>query len=252
MDGGILLVGLDVVYLAPIYALRLADGILQGVAPGLVVPDHAAHHPQLLGPDDLVIIGDDTGPGGHIDAVGLTAQAVKDQGIEHVDALGNDDGVLVALHFAPAAGVAGDEVVPGHLHLLAVRQAMDAIHQQIPVYAVGALPIGGLRRALVQGQEEIVHAQHAHLHAQVLQILLQAHGCGGLAGTGRTGESHDGLFILAGQNGGGGGADLIVKDLLAPEDELLLVAHGEINIIQVNDAHKTGTPFKNWRKTFNI
>ena len=25
---------------------------------------------------------------------------------------------------------------------------------------------------------------------------------------------------------------------------MLLVAHGEINIIQVNDAHKTGTPFK--------
>ena len=172
MDGGVVLVGLDIVHLAPIHALRLAHSVLQGVAAGLVVADHPPHHPQLLGADDFVVVGDDAGAGRHIDAVGLAAQPVKDQGIEHVDAFGDDDGVLVALHLAPAAGVAGDEVVPRHLHFLPVRQPMDAVHQQVAVHAVGAFPVGGLRRPLIQRQEEIVHAQHAHLHAQIFQILL--------------------------------------------------------------------------------
>ena len=89
-----------------------------------------------------------------------------------MDAFGDDDGVLVSLHFAPAAGVAGDEVVPRHLHLLPVRQPVDTIHQQVAVHAVGTFPVGGFRRPLIQRQEEIVHAQHAHLHAQIFQILL--------------------------------------------------------------------------------
>ena len=120
MDGGVILIGLDVIHLAPIHALGLADGVLQGVAPGLVVPDHAPDHPQLLGSDDLIVVGYNAGAGGHIDAVGLTAQLVEDQGIEHMDALGDDDGVLVALHLVPAAGVAGDEIVPGNIHLLPI------------------------------------------------------------------------------------------------------------------------------------
>ena len=204
VDGGVELIGLDIIHLTPVHTLGLAHGVLQGMAPGLVVPDHAAYHPELLRPHDLVVVRDDTGAGGHIDAVGLAAQPVKDQGVEHMDALGDDNGVLVPLHFAPAAGVAGDEVIPRHLYLLAVHQAVDAVHQQIPVHAVGAFPIAGLRGALIQRQEEIVHAQHAHFNAQILQILLQPHGCGGLTGAGGAGESHNGLFALARQNGGGG------------------------------------------------
>ena len=73
VNGGVVLVGLDIVHLAPIHALRLAHGVLQGVAAGLVVPDHPPHHPQLFGADDLVVVGDDAGAGRHIDAVGLAA-----------------------------------------------------------------------------------------------------------------------------------------------------------------------------------
>ena len=107
------------------------------MATGVIIPDQTAGHPELLRTDDLVLLGDDTGTGRHVDAVGHAPDLVKDQRVEHVDTLGDDDGVLVALHLLIAAGLAGLEVVPGDVHLPAVSQLAQAGDQQIHVDAVG-------------------------------------------------------------------------------------------------------------------
>ena len=67
-----------------------------------------------------------------------------------MDALCNDDAVLVALHLAISTGLALLKVVPGDIHLLAVGQLGDAGHQLLHVDAVRRLPVGGLRGALIQ------------------------------------------------------------------------------------------------------
>ena len=155
-----------------------------------------------------------------------------------MDALGNDDAVLVTLHFFIAAGGAIFEVVPGNVGLHAVQQLGDADQQGVHVHTVGGLPVCGLGRALVQRQEEVVHAQQTHLDAQILQVLLKPHGGGGLAGAGGARQGNHRLFLAVGQNGGGCGADLVVKYLLTAQNKLRLVAHGIIDIFQVDNAHR--------------
>ena len=154
-----------------------------------------------------------------------------------MDALGNDDGIGIALHLRIAAGGAVLEVVPGDLHLFAVHQAADAADQVVHVHAIGGLPIRQLGGTAVKRQEEVIHMDHADLDTQVLQIVLQPQGGGGLAGAGGAGQRHHGAFLPGGENGGGCGADLIVKDLLAAQDELGLVPHGVIDVFQVDDSH---------------
>lgn len=72
-----------------------------------------------------------------------------------MDALGDDDAVLFSLHLLIAAGVAGLEIIPGDVGLLAVQQLADAGYQQIHIHAVGGLPIGSLLRPLIQRQEKL-------------------------------------------------------------------------------------------------
>ena len=155
-----------------------------------------------------------------------------------MDALGNDDAVLVALHFFIAAGGAIFEVVPGNVGLHAVQQLGDADQQGVHIHAVRGLPVCGLGRALVQRQEEVVHAQQTYLGTQILQVLLKPHGGGGLAGAGGARQGNHRLFLAVGQNGGGCGADLVVKYLLTAQNKLRLVAHGIIDIFQVDNAHR--------------
>ena len=168
---------------------------------------------------------------------------VKDQRVEHVDTLGNDHAVPVALHLVIAAGGAGLEVVPRDVRLLAVQQAADAAHQLLHVDAVGGLPVRGLRRTLIQRQEEVVHAQQAHLHTQILQIFPQPHGGGGLAAAGGPRQRHDAAIPSGGQNGRRRRGHLVVEYLLAPQNELRLVVHGLIDGFQVDYTHRA-SPFK--------
>ena len=117
-----------------------------------------------------------------------------------MDPLRDDDAALFTLHFLVAAGAAGLKIIPGDINLLAVQQAADAGHQQIHVHAVGGFPVRGLRRTLIQRQEEVIHAQQAYRHAQIFQIVLQTHGGRGLAAARGAGQRHDGA--VAGENGG--------------------------------------------------
>ena len=160
-----------------------------------------------------------------------------------MDALGDHDAVLVALHGLVAAGGAGFEVVPRDVHQLAVQQPPDAAQQQLHVDAVGRLPVRRLRRTLLQRQEEIIHAQKADLHAQILQIVPQTHGGGGLAAAGGAGQRHDTPLPSSRQNGGGGGRHLVVEYLLAALDELRLVIHRLIDGFNIDYTHKV-SPFK--------
>lgn len=89
----------------------------------------------------------------------------------------------------------------------------------------------------VQRQEEIVHTQQTHLDAQILQVFLKPHGGGGLAGAGGTRQGNHGLFLAIGQDRRRSGADLVVKYFLAAQNELRLIAHGVIDVFQVDDAH---------------
>ena len=154
-----------------------------------------------------------------------------------MDALGDDDAVLFTLHLPVAAGGAVFEVIPGNIGLHAVQQLGDAGQQGVHVHAVGRLPVCGLGRTLVQRQEEIVHAQQAHLDSQILQVFLKPHGGGGLAGAGGTRQGNHGLFLAIGQDRRRSGADLVVKYFLAAQNELRLIAHGVIDVFQVDDAH---------------
>ena len=243
VNGGVALKGPDIVDLAGVDALGTLDRLPQGVAPGVVVPDEPAGHAQLLGTNHAVLIGKDTGAGRHIDAGGRAADLIENQGVEHMDPLGNDDAVLVALHGLIAAGSASLEIVPGNIHLLAVQQAADAADQQVHVDAVRGLPVGSLRRTLVQGQEKVVHAQQADLDAQIFQVVAQAHGGGGLAAAGGAGQRHDAALTPGGQDSRRSGGHLVVEYLLAAQDELRLVVHGLVNGLQIDDTHKA-SPFK--------
>ena len=162
---------------------------------------------------------------------------VEDDGVQHVDALRDDDGAVAAGHRAEAAGAAGLEIVPRHLHGLPHRETVDAVEQQVPVHAVRRLPVLGLRRTLIQREEEIVHAEQTDTDAEIFEIRLEAHGSGRLAGAGRAGQADEGLFRLRREHGCRRRADLIVKHLLTAEDELCLIAHGEDNILHIDDTH---------------
>ena len=83
VDGGVRLVGGDVFLLALVDGLGADDGLTQGVAAALVVADHAAGHPDLLGVDDAVARGDDARAGRDIDAGRAVTDGVEEQGIEH-------------------------------------------------------------------------------------------------------------------------------------------------------------------------
>ena len=154
-----------------------------------------------------------------------------------MDALCNDDAVLVALHLAISTGLALLKVVPGDIRLLAVGQLGDAGHQLLHVDAVRGLPVGGLRGTLIQRQEEVIHAQQTHMDSQILQILLQTHGGSSLTAAGGTRQRHQRLFALVGENGGRRRTDLIVEHLLTPQHELRLASHGVVDVLQINDSH---------------
>ena len=239
MDGGVALIGLDVVLLAAVDALGALDRLAQAVAAGVIVADHAAHGAQLRRADDGVVVGQNTRAGGDVDAVGRAAELVEDQRIEHVDALGDDDAVVRALHLAVAAGHAALEVVPRDVHLAPVEQLADAGDQQRNVHAVRRLPVRRLGRPLLERQKKVIHTQQTDLHAEVFQIVPQAHGGGGLAGAGGARQRHNALVASAGQDRGRRGRNLIVKDLLAVQDKLRLVAHGIVDVLQINNAHKS-------------
>ena len=64
-----------------------------------------------------------------VNARSFASELVENQRVEHVDALGDDDGVLVALHGLVAADAAGLEVVDRQLHELAVHQAVDILDE---------------------------------------------------------------------------------------------------------------------------
>ena len=243
MDGGVRLVGGDVFLLALVDGLGADDGLAQGVAAALVVADHAAGHPDLLGVDDAVARGDDARAGRDVNAGRHVAHAVEDQRVEHVDALGDDNGVAVALHLHPAAGGAALEIIDGQLDLLAVGQAVDAVDEQVAVHAQGGFPVRQLRRTVGERQEEIIHAQQAHLYAEVFQVRLQAHGGGGLAAAARAGQADERLFALVHQDARRGGADLVVKDLLAAQDKARVVAHGLGDVFNVDDSHGENAPY---------
>ena len=120
VDGGVGFVGRDIFLLARIDRLSADDGITQRVAAALIVADHAARHAHLLGVDDAVTGGNNARSGRDINAGGAVADGVEEQGIEHVDTLGNDNGLAAALHGGIAAGAVVGKVVPRHLHRLAV------------------------------------------------------------------------------------------------------------------------------------
>ena len=79
---------------------------------------------------------------------------------------------------------------------------------------------------------------HADLHTQILQIVLQPQRGRGLSGTGRPGQRHHRTLLPGGQDGGRSGAYLIVIDLLAAQNKLCLVPHGVIDVFQVDNSHE--------------
>ena len=129
MDARVRLVRHDVVELAAVDTLGALDGLTQRMAATLIVADHAACHAQLLWAHDAVLVRDDTRTWGNVNARGLASELVENQRVEHVDALGDDDGVLVALHGLVAADAACFEVVDRQLHELAVHQAVDILDE---------------------------------------------------------------------------------------------------------------------------
>ena len=187
--------------------------------------------------DDAVAGRDDTRSGRDINAGGAVADGIEEQGIEHMDALGDDHSLAAALHGGVAAGAVVGKVVPRHLHRLAVRQPVDGVKQQLPVDAQGRLPVGQVLWPLGERQKEIVHAQQADLDAQIFEIRLQAHRRRRLAGAGGAGQADEGLARLCAQDRGGSGADLVVKDLLTAQNELRLVPHGIDNVFNINNPH---------------
>ena len=234
----------DIVHLTPIDALGTVHGVAHGMTARIEVADHTARHTQLLRPHDFVVIGDNTGTRRHIYAVSRLTDFIKNQRIEHMDTLGNDDGILIALHCPVSAGIAGLEIIPGHLCFLTLRQPADAGDQELHVDAVGRFPVGSLRGPLIQRQEEVIHAQQADLHAQIFQILAQAHGGRGFTGTGGAGQCHKGLLFFTVQNRGSSGADLIMKDLLTAQHKLRFITHCIVDIFQIDNAHEQFPPYR--------
>ena len=243
MDGGVRLVGGDILHLALIDRLRALNRFTQCPAAREIVADHAPRHTHLLRLDDAVVGRDDSRARRDIDARCARAHGVKEKGVEHVDALGDDDCLAASLHGGVAAGFVRLEIVPRHLHRLAAAEPIDGVEQKLTVDAIGRLPVGCLRRALVQRQEEIVHAQQAHLHAEVFQILLQAHGGRRLARAGGARQADEGLLGLRREDGRAGGADLVVEHLFAAQNKLGFILHGADDIRHVDDSHKI-LPFR--------
>jgi len=237
VDGRVRLVGRDVLHLAAVDALRALNRIAHRVAAAAVVADHAACDADLLRADNAVVARDDARARRNVDTRGAVADDVEDERVEHVDALGDDDGILAALHRVVAARAAVHKVVPGDLGDLALGELLDALHQQLHIHTVGRFPVIGLGRALVQSEEEVVHAEQAHLHAQVLQVRFEPHGGRGLAGAGRTRERNERLLILDIQDGRGCGTDFVVKDFLAAQHELRLVFHRIGDVFQIDNTH---------------
>ena len=237
VDGGVRLIRRDILHLAAINVLRAGDGGAQGVAASAVVADHAAGDTDLLGTDDVVVAGDDARPGRDVNAGRAVTDLVKDDRVEHVDALDDDDAVGMAFHRGIAAGLSAGEIVPRDLRRLTGGKLLHAPAQQRPVDAQRRFPVGQLLGTLLQREEKVIHAEQADGKAQIFQIRLEAHGGGGLAGAGRAGQRHIRLFRVGAEDGRGRGADLIVKDLLAAQDELRLAAHGAGDVFKVNNAH---------------
>ena len=222
-------------HFAPVHTFGPHDGVTQGMSAVIVVANHAACHTQLLRLNDLIIICDDTGAGRHIDAVGFLPNLIKDQGIEHMDTLGQNNAVLMALHFMIAASPSGFEIIPRNLHLFPVSQAVERGNQQIDVHAVRGFPVGSFRRPLIQRKKEIIHAQYIDLHAQIFQIFLQTHGSCGFSAARRTGQCHKRFTV--GKNGTYRCTDLVVIDFLAAQHKLGFVPHIVIDVFQIDHAH---------------
>ena len=104
---------------------------------GIIVADHAAGHAELLGTDDLIILGDNAGAGRYIHARSHTTELIENQRVQHVDALGDNDGVLITLHLRIAVNCTRLKIVNGHLHQFPVHQLADGGDKAVNIDAQG-------------------------------------------------------------------------------------------------------------------
>ena len=138
--------------------MRPLDGLAQVVAPCIVVPDKPPGHPQLLRAHNTILRRNNACPGRNINTTGLAANTVKDDWVEHMEPLDDNDRLPISLHCPPAARRSMDKVVPRCLHRFPILQLLNNRQKHLPVDTLGRLPVRQLRWTLLQGQKEIIHA----------------------------------------------------------------------------------------------
>ena len=109
---------------------------------------------------------------------------------------------------------------------------------QAPTAVVTAHPLVALLfGALGKRDKEIIHAEHADFNAKIFQIFFQPQGCCSLAGAGRTRQRHHVRALGRRKDVAHGSTELIAKYLFAAQNELHLIAHGQIDVFNVDYAH---------------
>ena len=127
VDGRVLFVRRNVLHLALVDRLRALNGFPERPAAGEIVADHAPGHAHLLGLDDAVVGGDDSRARRDIHARCARAHGIKEERVQHMDPLGDDDGLPASLHRRVASGFVGLKIIPRHLRRLAPAEFVNSI-----------------------------------------------------------------------------------------------------------------------------
>ena len=127
VDGRVLFVGRDVLHLALVDRLRAFDGFPERPAAGEIVADHASGHAHLFGLDDAVVGRDDSRARRDVHARCARAHGIKEERVQHMDPLGDDDGLPASLHRRVATGFVIFKIVPRYLRRLAPAELVDGI-----------------------------------------------------------------------------------------------------------------------------
>jgi len=167
--------------------------------------------------------------------------AFGDRRVEAVQAIEQQDLVLLELHRFGAGAAAFFEAVNGFLDGLAVEQADEVLVQELDVQRLGRFviaivdPIG---RMLHERPEIIVEVQHQEAQALLLQTLGQLDGRGRLSAGTRAADPHHAqliAFVEAGHDFGGGFVErlLVIAERLFDDPFQLAALH---DFVQAGDS----------------
>ena len=233
----LLLEGEDPPPLAPADALPHAEGILDGGAAGLEVPDSAAQKPQVAGGNAVVVIQVQGDQGTDIEAeyTAIVDALGQQHGVQGVEALDDDDGLRGQTHgLAVPFPLAGLEIEVGQLDLLAVQELCHVAGEEVGVQGVDVLQITLAIRAeghLLPVNVVVIHAHEDGLLAVDPELGGQTVGRSGLAG-GTGACQHDGLGVALADHVGDPGEFLLVEGFVDPDQ--LPDAAGGRQIVQVS------------------